>query len=77
MNTFVILTYVISDYQGEPEKLPGLRLQIPHIVGYMPHSQGGAVVQTSDHESYRVAESVEQIDRAINDVSDNFTGLHS
>lgn len=44
--------------------------------GYMPHLQSGSVVQTSDHESYRVLETVAEIDRAIDDVSDNFTGLN-
>lgn len=76
MIAFITVTHVILCYDGSTEKLPGLRLQISHIVGYMPHSQGGAVIQTSDHESYRVAESVEQLDRAIDDVSDNYTGLN-
>lgn len=59
------------DYNGDVTRLPGLRLQIRHIIAYMPmptyrgKEHEGCKVLMADRESYSVVESVEELDRLI------------
>lgn len=65
---FITVTEMDIDYDGEACALPGMRLQIRHIVAYKPFTewrekeQAGSRVFLTDRESYAVKETVEELD---------------
>lgn len=68
---FITVTEMDIDYDGVATPRPGFRLQVRHIIGYMPFreyrkkSQKGSKVFMANYESYGVQETVDQLDDLI------------
>lgn len=73
---FITVTEMDIDYDGVATLHPGFRMQVSHIIGYMPFreyrkkAQKGSKVFMAAYESYAVQETVDQLDSLIQEATE-------